>query len=201
MAGDVNLGKFRNNWYHPGRNMVVQMAWFFSGLPLLRSSLLPFSAARCWILRSFGAKVGVGVVIKPGVRVKYPWLLKVGKNSWLGEDCWIDNMALVEIGENVCVSQGAYLCTGNHDWSDPAFGLVVRPIVLRDGAWVGAMAVLCPGVRLGECAVAATGSVVTKDIPNFEIHGGNPARFLRKREIFDRTCLPGPETRPASRPD
>ena len=135
------------------------------------------------LLRAFGARVGRKVVIKPGVRVKYPWLLEVGDHSWLGEDCWIDNLAAVKIGCNVCISQGAYLCTGNHDWSDPAFGLVVKPITLRDGAWVGARAVIAPGVEIGECGVAAAGSVVTKEIAPYEIHAGNPARFVRRRVV------------------
>ena len=135
------------------------------------------------MLRMFGATLGQGLVLRPGLRVKYPWRLSVGDHTWLGEDCWIDNLAEVTIGSNVCVSQGAYLCTGNHDWSDAAFSLMVQPITLRDGCWVGARAVICPGVTLDECAVAAAGSVVTKDVPAYEIHAGNPAKFLRRRVI------------------
>ena len=136
----------------------------------------------------FGARIGRGVVIKPGVRVKYPWLLDVGHHSWLGEDCWIDNLAPVRIGANVCVSQGAYLCTGNHDWNDPAFKLIVKSIVLHDGAWAGARALIAPGVEIGACGVAAAGSVVTTSIPPYEIHAGNPARFVRRREFPCASC-------------
>ena len=178
-----DLSAFSNSWYHPGRSFGARALWFFCGLPVLRSSLLPGSRARVALLRRFGARVGPGVVIKPGVRVKYPWLLRVGAHSWIGEDVWIDNLAPVTLGDNVCVSQGAYLGTGNHDWTDPAFGLVVRPVVLEDGAWVGARAVVCPGVTVGQCGVAAAGSVVTKPIPAHEIHGGNPAVFWRSRRI------------------
>ncbi|MGD0199892.1 MAG: WcaF family extracellular polysaccharide biosynthesis acetyltransferase [Bryobacteraceae bacterium] len=188
---DIRLSDFRNDWYQPGRPRVVQAAWFFLGLPLLRCPLLPFSRPRRGLLRLFGAKVGKGVVIKPGVRVKYPWLLSIGDYSWIGEDAWIDNLGQISIGSNVCISQGAYLCTGNHDWSDPAFALRVRPIVISDGAWVAARAVVCPGVTLAECAVAAAGSVVTRDIPAFEIHAGNPARFLRRHIAPPPSCRPG----------
>ena len=149
----------------------------------MRCPVIPFSSFRTWILRVFGARIEEGVVIKPGVRVKYPWLLSVGRHSWIGENCWIDNVAPVEIGNNVCISQGAYLCTGNHDWSDPRFGLSVKAIKLGDGSWVGARALICPGVALGECAVAAAGSVVTGNIPDYEIHAGNPAKFVRVRNI------------------
>ena len=186
----VHLSAFRNEWYRPGRSPLVRMAWFFCGLPVLRLAILPSSSIRRCLLRLFGARVGTGVVIKPGVRVKYPWLLEVGNHCWLGEDCWIDNLAPVKVGSDVCISQGAYLCTGNHDWSDPAFGLVVRPISIEDGAWVGAKAILGPGTAIGECAVVAAGSMVSGRVPAFEIHGGNPAVFLKRRTIgqFQRTA-------------
>ena len=183
----VDLSKFDNSWYHPGRNRVIQTLWFLIGLPLLRCSLIPFSAFRVALLRIFGARVGRGVVIKPGVRVKYPWRLSIGNHSWVGEDCWIDNLAQVDIGSNACLSQGAYLCTGNHDWSDPAFRLIVKPIRISDGAWVGAKSTIAPGVDLGRCSIASAGSVVARPIPDFEIHSGNPAAFVRMRDIHINT--------------
>ena len=179
------LSTYDNSWYSPGRGGLARTLWFFLGLPILRSSLLPFSSIRSFVLRLFGAKVGFGVVLKPGMRVKYPWFLSIGDHSWIGEDVWIDNLAKVAIGTNACISQGVYLCTGSHDWSDPSFGLLVQAITVEDGAWIGARAVICPGVTIAECAVVAAGSVVTKDVPADEIHAGNPARFLRKREILD----------------
>lgn len=179
----VSLAEFDNDWYRPGRSGLIQALWFFIGLPILRSRLLPFSSLRCRLLRMFGARIGRGTVIKPGVRVKYPWLFGTGDYCWIGEDCWIDNLAPVTLGSNVCISQGVYVCTGNHDWSDPAFGLMIKGIEIHDGAWVGAKAVLAPGVAISECAVVAAGSVITQDVPRFEVYGGNPARFLRRREI------------------
>jgi len=190
-----DLSRFDNSWYSSGRSLPVEALWFLFGLPLLRCRLLPSSYVRSCVLRLFGASVGRKVVLKPGVRVKYPWLLSIGAASWIGEDAWIDNLVPVTIGANVCVSQGAYLCTGNHDWSDPAFGLRAQPIVLEDGSWVGARAVVCPGVRIEKCGVAAAGCVVTSNIPSYEIHAGNPARFIRRRELRGDTiplvgCIP-----------
>ncbi len=181
--GQVQLRQFDNSWYRPGRSRLWQTAWFFLGLPLLRCSFLPGSGWRVRLLRGFGAHIGEGVVIKPGARVKYPWRLKVGNNCWIGEDCWIDNLATVELGHDVCLSQGSYLCTGNHDWSDPAFGLMLGPIALGNGSWVGARAVLAPGVSLGEGAVAAAGSVIAKSLPAWSVYAGNPAVFVRRRSI------------------
>jgi putative colanic acid biosynthesis acetyltransferase WcaF len=180
----ISLASYNNSWYSPGGRLWVQAVWFFAGLPLLRCYLLPFSGIRCALLRAFGAQIGRGVVIKPGVRVKYPWRLRVGNDSWLGEDCWIDNLGDVNIGADVCVSQAAHLCTGNHDRHDPAFGLIVKPIMLRDGSWVGAKSLICPGVELGEGAIATAGSVVTHTIPAWEIHGGNPAKLIKRRLLL-----------------
>ena len=177
----MQLSTYNNTWYQPGRSLWWQLAWFFLGAPILRSLLLPFSDLRVRLLRLFGAKIGRGVVIKPGVRVKYPWLLDVGSNSWIGEDCWIDNLAEVVIGSNACLSQGSYLCTGNHDWSDPSFSLIVKRIEIKDGAWVGARAMVCPGVTVEECSVVAAGSIVSRTIPRYEIHAGNPAVFAKRR--------------------
>jgi putative colanic acid biosynthesis acetyltransferase WcaF len=117
--------------------------------------------------------------------VKYPWLLSIGNNSWIGEDVWIDNLVEVKIGANVCISQGAYLCTGNHDWSDKSFGLDVRPIVLEDGAWVGARSLIGPGVVIREYGIATAGSVVVRSIPAYEIHSGNPAALAKRRVLQD----------------
>jgi putative colanic acid biosynthesis acetyltransferase WcaF len=179
----VQLRQFNNDWYSPGRGILWQMAWFLVGAPLLRCELIPFSRVRVLLLRLFGATIGEGAVIKPGVRVKYPWRLVAGDDCWFGEGCWIDNLDHVRLGSNVCLSQGCYLCTGNHDWSDRKFGLVTGPITIQDGAWVGARAVVVPGVTFGECAIAAAGSVVVKSIPACEIHMGNPASFVRMRRI------------------
>jgi putative colanic acid biosynthesis acetyltransferase WcaF len=141
-------------------------------------------------LRIFGAKIGLGVVIKPSVRVKYPWRLEIGDYCWIGEEAWIDNLEAVRIEANVCVSQGVYLCTGNHDWTDPFFRLITAPILICEGAWIGAKAILCPGVQVGAGAVAAAGSVVTKSMDAYTIYAGNPARAIQRRILRESTRDP-----------
>src|SRR3954469_24719001 len=173
-SAKIDLSQFENASYNPGASWFVRVAWFTLGLPLLRCSVIPSSGFRRALLQLFGARIGTGAVLKPGLRVKYPWNLKAGKNCWFGEDVWIDNLTDVSIGDNVCISQGAYLCTGNHDWADPAFGLIVRPIRIMDGAWVGARSSVTPGAVIGEGAVAGFGTVVMKNIPAYEVHVGNP---------------------------
>ena len=183
MTARIDLGNYNNSWYSPGRSNVWRAAWLFIGLPLFRSSLLPFSGLRVALLRMFGAAIGNGVVIHSEVIVKYPWHLQVGAHCWIGERVWIDNLTTVRLGNNVCISQGCYICTGNHDWTDPSFGLIVRPVELHDGAWAGAMSTLLPGVILGEGAVAGAGSVVAQAIPPYEVHTGNPAACARVRHV------------------
>lgn len=177
----VSLALFRNREFDRGKPAAIEILWILA--QVFVRSFVPGSVPRVRLLRLFGARLGKGVVIKPGFRVKFPWRLRVGNHCWLGEDSWIDNLAEVTLEDNVCISQGAYLCTGNHDWSDPSFRLIVKPITIKEGAWVGARAVVCPGVTVGESAVVTAGSVVTKDVPPYEIHAGNPAGFVRPRRI------------------
>ncbi len=179
----VQLQTYDNSWYSPGGSFVKRAAWFCLGLPILRAAWIPSSALRVTLLRAFGARIGQRVTIKPSVDVKYPWHLVVGNDCWIGEHVWIDNLTAVTLANDVCVSQGAYFCTGNHNWSDPSFGLIVRPITLHNGSWAGAKCLLTPGTILGEGAIAAAGSVISGSIPDYQIFAGNPARFIKERVI------------------
>lgn len=182
-ADSVDLSRPDNTELVRGAPLWLEALWYFLGLPLLRSHLITSSGFRCRLLRLFGAKVGKGVYIKPGLRVKFPWYLEIGDYSWLGEDLWVDNLAEVKIEAHCCLSQGSYLCTGNHDWSSVNMRLVRRPITCKRGAWIGAKAVLGPGVVVGAGAIVVLGSVVNKSVPDMEIHAGNPARFVRHRQL------------------
>ena len=184
----VDLRNYDNAWYQPGRSVLIRSLWLFFGLPLFRSPWFAASAWRVGLLRLFGARIGQRVVIRQHVTVKYPWHLMVGDDCWIGEQVWIDDLTTVTLGTNVCLSQGAYLCTGNHDWTDPGFGLRVAPIVVEPGAWLGARAMLLPGVRLGEGAIATAGSVVTASVPAWTIVAGNPASFLKMRVLRERAA-------------
>jgi len=127
------------------------------------------------LLRFFGASIGSGVVIKPRVNVHFPWRLKMGAHSWIGEEVFILNFDPVRIGNQACVSQRAFLCTGNHDFRDEKFSFRSAPISIGDGAWVGASVFVGPGVEIGEEAVVTAGSVVLKSLPAARICSGNPA--------------------------
>jgi putative colanic acid biosynthesis acetyltransferase WcaF len=148
------------------RSLPVRGLWYFTEKLLLQSHLNPSSAIRSTVLALFGAKIGRNVIIKPGVRVKFPWKLTLGDGAAVGEDVWIDNIEKVELKNNSVVSQGTYLCTGNHDWSNKDMPLLAKPITVEECAWVGARSVIGPGVTVGRNALVRLGSVVTKDVPS-----------------------------------
>lgn len=145
--------------------------------------LNPFSGIKVCLLRLFGAKIGIGVNIKPCVNVKYPWLLEVGDYSWIGENVWIDNLAKVKIGNNVCISQGAMLLCGNHNYKKTTFDLMIGEITLEDGSWIGAQSVVCPGVTVHTHAVLSVGSVACHDLEAYGVYQGSPAVKVRERVI------------------
>lgn len=117
------------------------------------------------------------------MQIKFPWRLQIGDHSWVGENVWIDNLVAVEIGAHVCISQGAYLFTGNHNYKKTTFDLMVSPIDIKDGAWIGAKAIVCPGATVGSHAVLTAGSVATGNLDEFGIYQGNPAVKVRQRDI------------------
>jgi putative colanic acid biosynthesis acetyltransferase WcaF len=181
----VRLDQFNNSQWTRGRCLLVELSWMVASA-LLVQSWFPGSMHRRLLLRLFGAKVGKSVVIKPGVKVKFPWRLKIGDHSWIGEDVWLDNLADVDIGANVCISQGAYLCTGSHDWGAPKFDLIVNAIKIEDDAWVAANATIGPGVTISEGAVLGLSSTTTKNLEPWSIYAGSPAMLVRKRVINGR---------------
>jgi putative colanic acid biosynthesis acetyltransferase WcaF len=179
----VDLSKFDNSWYDPGRGFLVRTMWYFINTLFLLNPLNPSSWLKVSVLRLFGAKVGDGVILKPGINVKYPWKLEIGEHSWIGENAWLDSLDNIRIGSNCCISQGVYFCTGNHDWTDPEFGLIVKPIIVEDGAWVGVRATVLPGVTIASHSIVTAGAVIAKDTKPCNIYSGNPAVAVKKRAL------------------
>ena len=178
----MQLDRYTLGDYTPGAPYWRQLLWYLIGSPLVQSHWLPISSFKVKILRIFGAAIGQGVRIKPGVRVKFPWRLTIGDFVWIGEDVWIDNLASVTIESHVCLSQGVYLCTGNHDWTHPAFQLSVSPIHIESGSWIAARSVIGPGVRVGQGSVLGLGSVAARSLEPMMIYTGNPAQPIKPRQ-------------------
>ena len=176
----TNLASYNNEWYQPG-SFLKRGTWFVLNLLFIRSAIIPVYSFKVWLLQLFGASIGTGVIIKPGVSIKYPWLLRIGNHSWIGEQVWIDNLAMVTIGSHVCISQGALLLCGNHDYRSASFDLLLKPVVLEDGVWIGAKAMVCPGVTCCSHAVLTAGSIATQSLEAYGIYQGNPCVKVRER--------------------
>ncbi len=180
----TDLSKFSNAWYDPGAPFPVRAMWYVVNRVLF-ISYCPWVFVKIFFLRLFGAKVGEGLVIKPHVNIKYPWKLKIGDHCWIGEGVWIDNLGQVVIGDHSCISQGALLLCGNHNYKKTSFDLIVGDITLEDGVWIGAKAVVCGGVTCRSHAVLAAGSVASSDLEAYTVYQGNPAVKVRQREITE----------------
>ena len=161
--------------------ILVKLIWDFSGKPLF-ASFLPGTYWRKFILRIFGAKIGKGGKIKTNVKISEPWNLLIGDHCWIGENVWIDNLALVKIGNRVCISQGAYLCTGNHNYKKDLFNLILKKIVIEDDCWIAAKSIIAPGSILKRGSISFMGSVVSGILVEDGIYKGNPAKLLKSKD-------------------
>jgi putative colanic acid biosynthesis acetyltransferase WcaF len=121
--------------------------------------------ARVAILRAFGANIGDGVLIRHRVRIHWPWKLSVGSNSWVGEGAWLLNLERITVGKDSCISQEAFICTGSHDRRSATFEFDNAPIVIGDGVWIAARAVVLRGVTVEDGAVVGAGTVVSRSVP------------------------------------
>lgn len=179
----TDLSRFNIGDYKVGAGKLKVLLWYFFNYYFFNSAFpWPYSL-KVAVLRMFGAKVGTGLVIKTKVRIKNPWRLMIGDNCWIGESVWIDNLDDVVLEDNVCLSQGALLLTGNHDYTLPDFPYRLGKIHLEDGVWIGAQCVVCPGVICKSHSILTVNSVATKQLQAFEIYAGNPAVFVRNRKL------------------
>ncbi len=179
----TDLFSYNNFPYNPGGNIFKRVLWHYANTFFFKSNLFPFYAMKVFLLRLFGAKIGNEVEIKPCVNIKYPWWLTIGNEVWIGENVWIDCLVPVTIGNNVCISQGAVIFTGSHNYKKTSFDLITRSVVLEDGVWIGACAIVNAGVIAASHSVLTSGSVATKNMDAYTVYQGNPAVKVRSRII------------------
>jgi putative colanic acid biosynthesis acetyltransferase WcaF len=167
-----------------GKPVLTQLAWYLICILFLKNPFVLSSRLKVTLLRLFGAKIGSGVYIKPSVNIKYPWKLVVGDHTWIGENVWIDNLCSVVIGKNVCISQGAMLLTGSHDHTKVTFDFIANEIVLEDGVWIGAKAVVVGGVVCRSHSILGVNGVAEGNLDGYTIYKGNPAIPVVKRMVL-----------------
>ena len=178
----IDLSKYEN---HLGRrHQILRLVWCFTWT--ICAKWLPRSVGRRWknlILRLFGAKIARTAHVYSTAKVFYPPFLTMGEYSCLASDVECYNVAPISIGANTTVSQGAYLCTASHDVTDPLNPLITAPIVIEDQAWIGVRAFVGMGVTISQGAVVGATASVYKDVEPWTVVGGNPAKFIKNREI------------------
>lgn len=179
----VNNGLY-NTTIQIGASKPKQLLWYVVNIIFFKNPFNIFSGLKVLLLKSFGAAVGTGALIKPGVNIKYPWKLRIGDHSWIGENVWIDNLSDVVIGNSVTISQGALLLTGSHNHTKEKFDFISLPVVLEDGVWIGARGIVFGGVTAGSHSILGMNSVAEKNLQPYLIYKGNPAVPVIERKIF-----------------
>ncbi len=178
----TDLRSYDQSWFNRGRpGWYIFLWWLVQGVvfPLTPQ---PLHGLRVYLLRLFGAKIGRGVIIRPTARFTYPWKVQIGDYSWIGDDVVFYSLDVIKIGRQCVISQKCYLCTGNHDFQDSAFGLMTAPIEVGNGVWVAADCFVGAGVKIGANTVIGARSSVFRSMPAGLVCWGNPCqpRYSRK---------------------
>jgi putative colanic acid biosynthesis acetyltransferase WcaF len=158
------------------REKVRMGSWWAIEASFFRNSLHKMNGLRCLLLRLYGAKVGSNTFIHPKAKIWFPWNLEIGSNAGIGFDALIYNLAYVHIGDYATISHRVHVNTASHDYTDPGFRLVTRPIHIGEGAFVGTDSYIGLGVAIGKMAVIGARSVVVSDQPDFTVCFGHPCK-------------------------
>ena len=153
---------------------------------------MPYFIGRGWrvfLLSLFGMKHKGHISVYPTCKVWAPWNVEMG--SWVAIDDEVNLYSAdkITIGTKVAISREAFICTASHDITKPNRPLITAPITICDGVWIGARAIILPGVTIGEGAVVGAGAVVTHDVEPWSVVAGNPAKFIKKRMLRDETIV------------
>lgn len=163
-------------------SLYIQLWWFVQSTLFALSPQILYGWRR-FLLRLFGAKVGKKVLIRPSVKITYPWKVKIGDYSWIGDNCDLYSLGDIIIGNNVALAHNVYLCTGTHDFNSPTFDILAFPIIIEDEVWLPNDVFIGPGVTVHKGCVVGARSSVWEDLPEGMICYGNPAKPIKKREI------------------
>jgi putative colanic acid biosynthesis acetyltransferase WcaF len=176
-----NLKTFRMSKGFRGKSKFIVQSWWIVQGALFRLSPQFMYGWRRFLLRLFGAIIGENVLIRPTVKILYPWKLIVGDWSWIGDEVTLYNMETINIGENCVISQKSYLCTSSHDHTKSSFDIFAQPIDIKNETWIASDVFIAPGVTIGHGTVVGFRSTVNKDLPPQMVCYGNPAKPIKPR--------------------
>ena len=163
-----------------GGNAIKVQLWWAVQATIFAWSPQVLYRWRAFLLRLFGAKIGKNVVIRPSVKITYPWKLTLGDYAWVGDEVNLYTLGEITIGAHSVISQKSYLCTGSHDHASQHFTINATPIVIGEKCWLATDVFVAPGVTIGDGCVIGAGSVVTRDIPPLSFAADNPCRVIRE---------------------
>jgi len=181
MARYQDLGQFSVPPGFRGRSALFVQVWWIAQSLLIGLSPQPLYNWRRFILRAFGAKVGPGLKMRPSARITYPWKVTLGENVWIGDRTELYSLVEIAVGDNTCISQDCYICTGSHDHRKIDFRYNCAPVTIGPEVWIASGSFVAPGVTIGEGSVIGARSLVRRDIPPGRLCGGNPVRDLGPR--------------------
>lgn len=179
---------------HSLLNKIARVVWGCVWLMLYRPSPKVLHGWRRFLLRLFGARIGINAHPYPSAKIWAPWNLEMGDHSCLSDkvDCY--SVDAIRLGPHAIVSQYSFLCTASHDYTDPTMPLVTAPIIVEAGAWVASDVFVGPGVTIGEGAVVGARSTVFHNVQPWMVVAGNPVKVIRKREISCAAATPAEAT-------
>ena len=180
-----SLNKFNIPADFRGRSSLYVQLWWCVQATLFACSPQFMYGWRAFLLRLFGAKIGKGVVIRPSVRITYPWKVAIGDYSWIGDDVVLYSLGQISVGSNSVVSQNSYLCTGSHDYESQTFDIYARPITIGNGCWLATDVFVAPGITIEDGCIVGARSSVFHSLPTYSICRGNPAVKVRDRDVVD----------------
>jgi len=177
-----NLKLYKTPKGFRGKSKLTVQLWWVVQAVFFRLSPQFLYGWRRFLLRSFGAKIGKNVIIRPSASITYPWKLAIGDYSWIGDDVVLYTLGPIEIGANAVISQRSYLCTGTHDYLSEDFRIYAQKITVGNHCWLATDVYVAPDVTIGDYTVVGARSSVHKDLPEGKICLGNPAKVIKDRE-------------------
>ena len=166
-----------------GKSAITVQLWWVVYALFFRTSPQVLYGWRRFLLRSFGAKIGKSVIIRPTAQITYPWKVTIDDHSWIGDEVVLYSLGNITIGKNTVVSQRSYICTGTHDYNSVDFAIQAKDILIKNQCWIATDVFVSPGITINEGAVVGARSTVINDLDAFSVYVGSPAKFIKKRGL------------------
>ncbi|MBU2949618.1 putative colanic acid biosynthesis acetyltransferase [Tamlana agarivorans] len=184
-----DIRKFQDlNLYHNpkdfrGKSKLIVQLWWICYALFFKTSPQVLYGWRRFLLRAFGAEIGKNVIVRPSAEITYPWKVKIGDNSWIGDQVVLYSLGEIIIGSNTVISQRSYICTGTHNYKKMEFPILAKKIIIEDECWLATDVFVAPGTKINKGVVVGARSSVFKDLEPYSVFAGSPVKLIKKREI------------------